>query len=244
MEDYIKNIIISLIILFAIKIISLSIYIYYEKELSNKITGFKDIIQEKFTDLIDIETMNSALIDGKYDENFITINVESNNSIFTKELIIQLIKKNGKENGIEIIKKYIKDTNNINALNILITRYYEISSEIDKGLLDNYDDNTILRIDQKRIEIDNKFTEVYSFIKRQKYPINIIIDTCIISLIILAFIVYLIYYKIHSILLIIIFIISIIMLIFYQSNTLILIIAFSGFYTVYFFKLYQIIKSS
>ena len=77
-----------------------------------------------------------------------------------------------------------------------------------------------------------------------KYPINIIIDTCIISLIILAFIAYLIYYKIHSILLIIIFIISIIMLIFYQSNTLILIIAFSGFYTVYFFKLYQIIKSS
>ena len=141
MEDYIKNIIISLIILFAIKIISLSIYIYYEKELSKKITGFKDIIQEKFTDLIDIETMNSALIDGKYDENFITIDVESNNSIFTKELIIQLIKKNGKENGIEIIKNYIKDTNNINALNILITRYYEISSEIDKGLLDNYDDN-------------------------------------------------------------------------------------------------------
>ena len=143
-----------------------------------------------------------------------------------------------------MMNNYVKDTNNKSALHKIITRYYEISSEIDNSLLDNYDDKIILSIDQKRIEIDNKFTEVYSFIKSQRYPINVMIDTCIIVLMIIAFVAYIIYYKIHSLLLIIIFVISVILLIFYQSNTLILIMAFSGFYTAYFFKLYQIIKSN
>ena len=242
--NYINIIVIALIILFIIKVISLSIYIYYEKELSKKITNFKNIVEENFTALIDIETIKSAFIDGKYDETFVENNFETINAIFTKELIIQLIKKNGKTDVTEMMNNYVKDTNNKSALHKIITRYYEISSEIDNSLLDNYDDKIILSIDQKRIEIDNKFTEVYSFIKSQRYPINVMIDTCIIVLMIIAFVAYIIYYKIHSLLLIIIFVISVILLIFYQSNTLILIMAFSGFYTAYFFKLYQIIKSN
>ena len=249
-SDYIKNsnsiiiVVGILIILFVIKSVALGIYINYEHKLSKEITGFKDIVEEKFTDIIDIELMKSAFVNDKYDEKFTESTIDNDNAIFTKELILELIKKNGKDKTTKIITDYTKDTNNKEALDKLITRYHEVSPEIDNNLLNNYSDNVIVSIDEKRKEIDNKFFEVFSFLKKQKYPINVVIDTGILILIIIVCISYILYYKIHSLLLLITFVVSAIMLIFYQSNTLILIMAFSGFYVAYFFKLYQIIKSN
>ena len=241
-SSYIKQIVILLIFLFSIKIFFVALYIVYEAKLGKEIKKVKNDIEEKFENLIDLEVMKSAFIDNEYDEKFPEKEVTSNNAIFTKEFIIEIGKQNRNERY-QIVKDYIDNTSNKELVDKLINLYYDVSTNINRNLL-NYSDNIIFELDKQRREVDIKFEKIHSFIKKQEYPINVIIDTFIILALIIAFIVYIIYYKIHSLLLIITFSISIVLLIFYRSNTLFLIMGFSAFYAAFIFKLYQIYNSN
>lgn len=243
-SDYITIVVSILILAFVFKITALAILIYYEYDISNKMSSFKSIIENNFNDLIDIETISSAFKDNVYNELFIQQEVNSVNSIFTKQFIISLMQKNRIDNS-KIIKDYLNNSENPYYLDKLITAYDSVKFDIDNNLLKvDYSQEIIDIIDNKRKKVNNIFAKISSYIKKQQYPINVIIDTLIILAVIIAIIGYILYYKIYKFLVIIVLIISVFMLIFYKSNTLILIITFACLYIAYFFKLYQIIKST
>ena len=241
-SSYIQQIVIILIVLFFIKIFFVALYVVYETKLGKEIKKVKTDIEEKFENLIDLEVMKSAFTDDEYDEKFPEKEVTSNNAIFTKLFIIEIGKQN-RDERYQIVKDYINDTSNKELVDKLINLYYDVSSNINRNLL-NYSDNIIFELEKQRREVDIKFEKIHSFLKKEGYPINVIIDTFIIVALIIAFIVYIIYYKIHSLLLIITLTICIIMLVFYRSNTLFLILGFSSFYAAFIFKLYQIYNSN
>jgi hypothetical protein len=241
MISIIKIILIFLIFLYVLKVVSIGIYMFYEVRLAQDIDKEnKDIINE-FKKLIDTDFMKKAFDkNNNFDYNFINIKPENNKEIFTHSLIVTLGKID--PSTYDKFKEYIKAEDTA-ILKEIIKDYINYSSDIAVSLL-YYSEIAINQIQIGLNKVESKFYVLLNFLKTQKYPINIIVDTILLVCIILCTIAYLIYYKLYTIILLILGILSIILVVFYNSNVLFVILVLIGFYLTYFVGLYKMFISN
>ncbi len=237
----IKIILIFLIFLYVLKVVSIGIYMFYEVKLAQDIDKEnKDIITD-FKKLIDTDFMKKAFDkNNNFDYNFINIKPENNKEIFTHSLIVTLGKID--PSTYDKFKEYVKAEDTA-ILKEIIKDYINYSSDIAVSLL-YYSEIAINQIQIGLNKVESKFYILLNFLKTQKYPINIIVDTILLVCIILSTIAYLIYYKLYTIILLILGILSIILVVFYNSNVLFVILVLIGFYLTYFVGLYKMFISN
>lgn len=233
----IKIILIFLIFLYVLKVVSIGIYLYYEVQLAKDISKENTNIVTEFKNIIDVEFMKKAFDEnGNFDINFINIKPENEKEIFTYTLI-NILRKNDPKTY-DKFKQYIIDENAA-VLKEIIKDYINYSNDIAVSLL-YYSETAINKILPSLNKVESKFIILLNFLKTQKYPINIIVDTILLACIILSTIFYLIYNKLYIIILLILAILSVILVIFYNSNVLFIILVLISFYSTYFFRLYRI----
>tara|TARA_B000000475_G_scaffold262884_1_gene248867 strand:+ start:1472 stop:2119 length:648 start_codon:yes stop_codon:yes gene_type:complete len=214
---------------------------FYEVKLAQDIDKEnKDIITD-FKKLIDTDFMKKAFDkNNNFDYNFINIKPENNKEIFTHSLIVTLGKID--PSTYDKFKEYVKAEDTA-ILKEIIKDYINYSSDIAVSLL-YYSEIAINQIQIGLNKVESKFYILLNFLKTQKYPINIIVDTILLVCIILSTIAYLIYYKLYTIILLILGILSIILVVFYNSNVLFVILVLIGFYLTYFVGLYKMFISN
>ena len=237
----IKIILVFLIFLYVLKVVTISIYMFYEVQLAQDIRKENTNIVTEFKKLIDIEFMKKAFEqNNNFDYNFINIKPENKKEIFTHTLIITLGKNDPRT--YDKFKQYViaEDTA---ILKEIIKDYINYSNDVVVSLL-YYSETAINEIQISLNKVESKFYILLNFLKTQKYPINIIVDTILLVCIILAIISYLIYYQLYTIILLILCILSVILVIFYNSNILFVILILISFYSTYIFGLYKMFISN
>jgi hypothetical protein len=234
-----KIIVIVLIILYVLKISSIGIYMYYEKSLADDIEDKNDTIITEFNSLIDINFMKKAFDENNnFDINFIKIIPTNNKEYFTHILIITLGKID--EKNYDKIREYV-NSNEIKDLKEIIKLYIHYSGDIAYELF-KLDEKTLNTIQGNLQKFENNFYILLNFIKKQNYPINIVVDTLLLFAIILYFTGYLFYYKLYNFILMIFIILIIIGCFFYKDYTLFIIGVLIVIYGLYFYMLYRYIN--
>ncbi len=224
-----------LIILYILKIIAISIYMYYENDIAKQMIDDSNTIVSSFSELIDFDYLKSIV------ENPNEIKIPNNTQQeFTKILIETL--RNVVPNIDEKIIKYLEDQDPA-KLNEIINLYIQYSSDIAIALFDIAEDSSKFITEKTKI-LDTKFHKLANFIKEhQNYPINIIIDTFIIIMIIVYFIFYILYHKLITIIIITLVVLIILLTIYMENNSFSIIIIILGLYIgvfgIFGYKLYQ-----
>lgn len=233
----IKIVLVILIVFYVLKVSSIGIYMYYEKTLASDIEIKKLEVVNAFKDLIDINTMKKAFDENdKFDVKFIDMQPNGVKETFTHSLVITV----GQENY-DKIKKYNKSEDD-KDLNEIIVLYIDKSGDIAGKLL--YVSEDVVNVIQEKTQlIEGKFYILLNFLKTQKYPINLIVDTLLLGAVIFTTIGYILYNKLYTVIVIALIIFSIIIFIFYKSNVLLVLIVLTGIYSVYFFELYKLTKT-
>ena len=224
-----------LIILYILKIVAISIYMYYENDTAKQIIDDSNTIVSSFSELIDFDYLKSTVENP--DEVKIPTSAQQE---FTQILIKTL--RNVVPNIDKKIIKYLEDQDP-DKLNEIINLYIQYSNDIAIALFDINKDSSKFITEKTKI-LDTKFHKLASFIKEhQNYPINIIIDTFIITMIIVYFVIYILYHKLITIIIITLVVLIILLTIYMENNTFSIIIIILGLYIVVFgifgYKLYQ-----
>ena len=230
----IKIVLVILIVFYVLKVSSIGIYMYYEKTLASDIEIKKFEVVNVFKELIDINTMKKAFDENdNFDVNFIDMQPNGVKETFTHLLVITA----GQENY-DKIKKY-NNSENDKDLHEIITLYIHKSGDIAGKLL--YVSEDVVNVIQEKTQLlEGKFYILIKFLKTQKYPINLIVDTLLVVAIILTTIGYILYNKLYTVIVIALIVFSIIICILYKSTVLLILIALTGIYVAYFFKLYKL----
>ena len=224
-----------LILYYILKIVAISIYMYYENDIAKQIIEDSSTIVSSFSELIDFDYLKS-IVENPDDVKIPT----SAQQEFTQILIKTL--RNVVPNIDTKIIKYLEDQEP-DKLNEIINLYIQYSSDIEIALFDINEDSSKI-ITEKTKNLNTKFYKLASFIKEhQKYPINIIIDTFIITMIIVYFVIYILYHKLITIIIITLVVLIILLTIYMENNSFSIIIIILGLYIVVFgifgYKLYQ-----
>ena len=215
---YISNIILIILILYLIvKIVCLVIYIVYEYNNSLEI----DIVSEELVNKIK-DSLDQDIIDKVFDketyklkDNYYEIiknNIKNRPESEQAKILIthKLIANNEakfKESGKEIIN-FISDESNDFIKLILedVNSFEELLIDFDIDLDINIDVNNVKKvIDDITLRLENvqsSFSNFLKLIQKQKYPINIIIDSALFFIILIIIILLLIYHKLKWVLLI------------------------------------------
>jgi hypothetical protein len=233
----IKVILVILIVFYTLKVSSLGFYMYYEKTLASNIEKEKFDVVNVFKELIDINIMKKAFDENdNFDIKFIDIVPNGVKETFTHTLVITVGQAN--ELNYDKIKKYNKSEDD-KDLNEIINLYIDNSGEVASKLL-NVSEDVVNGIQANLQKLEGKFYILLNFLKTQKYPITIIVDTLLLVAIILGAIVYILVNKLYILIVISLIIFSIVLVVFYSNNTLLILFALIGFYGVYFFELYKV----
>jgi len=224
-----------LIILYILKIVAISIYMYYENDTAKQIIDDSSTIVSSFSELIDFDYLKS-IVENPDDVKIPT----SAQQEFTQILIKTL--RNVVPTIDEKIIKYLEDQDP-DKLNEIINLYIQYSSDIAIALFDIAEDSSKFITEKTQI-LDTKFHRLASFIREhQGYPINIIIDTFIITMIIVYFVIYILYHKLITVIIITLIVLTIIMTIIMNNKSFLQIIIILGLYIAVFgifgYKLYQ-----
>tara|TARA_B110001450_G_scaffold251332_1_gene271302 strand:+ start:345 stop:986 length:642 start_codon:yes stop_codon:yes gene_type:complete len=208
---------------------------YYENDIAKQIIEDSSTIVSSFSELIDFDYLKS-IVENPDDVKIPT----SAQQEFTQILIKTL--RNVVPNIDTKIIKYLEDQEP-DKLNEIINLYIQYSSDIEIALFDINEDSSKI-ITEKTKNLNTKFYKLASFIKEhQKYPINIIIDTFIITMIIVYFVIYILYHKLITIIIITLVVLIILLTIYMENNSFSIIIIILGLYIVVFgifgYKLYQ-----
>lgn len=247
---YISNIILIILILYLIvKIACLIIYIVYEYNNSLEI----DIVSEELVNKIK-DSLDQDIIDKIFDKetyklkvNYYEIiknNIKNRPEAEQAKILIthKLIANNEakfKESGKEIIN-FISDESNDFIKLILedVNSFEELLIDFDIDLDINVDVNNVKKvIDDITLGLENvqsSFSNFLKLIQKQKYPINIIIDSALFFIVLIIIILSLIYYKLKWILLIAGIVLVLLYSFIYKDNILLNLI---GICLIYYFIL-------
>jgi hypothetical protein len=99
------------------------------------------------------------------------------------------------EKNYDKIREYV-NSNEIKDLKEIIKLYIHYSGDIAYELF-KLDEKTLNTIQGNLQKFENNFYILLNFIKKQNYPINIVVDTLLLFAIILYFTGYLFYYKLY-----------------------------------------------
>ena len=144
------------------------------------------------------------------------------------------------EKNYDKIREYV-NSNEIKDLKEIIKLYIHYSGDIAYELF-KLDEKTLNTIQGNLQKFENNFYILLNFIKKQNYPINIVVDTLLLFAIILYFTGYLFYYKLYNFILMIFIILIIIGCFFYKDYTLFIIGVLIVIYGLYFYMLYRYIN--
>jgi len=235
--NIIKIILIYLIFLYILKTITISISIFYQKTDSDKLDKEYKGISGKFIKLIDIEFMRKALDENdKFSNEFRDINPEGLKQIFTHTFVIKA--HDNEPTADTKIKDFLENED----AKVLIPLYINNSDDITTNLL-NYGDEGLIIMQSTLGEIEKNFFVVLNFLKEKDYPITIIIDTFLIVMIFLCFVIYILYHKLITVIIITLIVLTIIMTIIMNNKSFLQIIIILGLYIAVFgifgYKLYQ-----
>lgn len=226
------TIIINILILYYIlKIVAISIYMYSEYDTAKIIREDSSTIVSSFRKLIDF---NYLKIMVKNPDDVETPNTPEQE--FT-HILIKSLRMNDSYIDYKI-NKFFDDNDVEEIFNLYIK--YSINNNIVIEL-ENKEDNT--EIKEKTTDLQTKYNVLTRFIKEnQKYPINIIIDTFIITIIFVAFVIYILYHKLIITIIITLIVLIILITIYIENNSftiiIIIVVLYACVYAIFWYKLY------
>lgn len=225
-----------LILYYILKIVAISIYMYLENNIAKRIREDYKLIETTFNELIDLEYLKST-VENPNDE-FKKPN--SAQQKFTKILIKRLRMKDSYIDN--KINKFLYDNDNDPEYIIKLCIQYSTDNDIVIEL-EKLTEEDSSKIIGKTEELKTKYTALTRFIKEnQKYPINIIIDTFIITIIFVAFVIYILYHKLIITIIITLIVLIILITIYIENNSftiiIIIFVLYACVYTIFWYKLY------